>query len=165
MARINRSDVIQKAVNDLAISVSDSIVPSETLDKVQCTYSLNKQFSSFVASSSSTATGTLTIFTASTDLRTDTYLTNVQVSFAKDAICDVATGVLAINCTPFDIGITKAIGNIAVLTLTADAQTLNISLPYPLKIKPGTTVQFSGSFTVGAMSKGGSVTYFQTTSN
>jgi len=158
MARINRSDVIQKAVNDLALSASDSIIPSETLDKVQCVYSLNKQFSSFCASANSTSTGTTTITLPTIDARSEIYITGIDCGIVKDATCDVASGQVALVVTTFEQGITKNVMAIPVLTLTAQDQHATLTLAYPLKIKPNTNATFNMSFTVGTSSRSACIT-------
>lgn len=165
MARINRTDVIQKAVNDLAISVSGEKVPNETLDKVQLTYSLNRQFSTFLISGSQTTTGTQSVSFPTIGANQEIYLTGITMSFAKDATCDVATGRLALSVTPFDSNVSTNIANFAVITLTADAQTLTYTFPYPLKIRPNTSMSLTGTFTAGAMSRTQSAMGFITSSN
>jgi len=165
MARINRSDVIQKAVNDLAISATTDKVPNETLDKVQLTYDLNKRFSSFVVNTSSTTTGTMSLSLPTVDARQETYITNLLYSFAKDATCDIATGALTVQPTSDLQQIAKNLIHVAVITLTADAQTINVSFPYPLKVKNNSSIACGGTFTVGLLSRTVSVVGFTTSTN
>jgi hypothetical protein len=163
--RINRSDIIQKAVNDLASSASGEKIPNETLDKVQLTYGLNRQFSSFVSSTSITTTGTLSLTLPSVSAGAEIYITGITASFAKDATCDIATGRIAVSVTPDASNVSTNIFNFAVLTLTADAQTVVYTFPYPLKVRAGATPQITGTFTVGALTRALSVVGFTTTSN
>jgi len=165
MARINRSDVIQKAVNDLAISATTDKVPNETLDKVQLTYSLNNHFSSFLIAGNQTTTGTFTATLPTVSAGSETYLTAITLSMAKDATCDVATGSVALSVRTTDNNTLTVILRIQCITLTADAQTVTLSLPYPLKLVNGSTASCTGTFTVGAMSRGFTLTGFTTSSN
>ena len=165
MARINRTDVIQKAVNDLALNVSVDKIPNESLDKIQFNYSLNRELINYLTSTSSTATGTLSLALPSVSAGSEILLDYITFSFAKDATCDVATGSLPIAITPDSSGVSTACGGAAVLTLTADSQTFTIVFPKPIKLKPGTTITSTGTFTVGAMSRRMSAGMFVRTSN
>jgi len=162
MARINRSDVIQKAVNDLAFSASGEKIPNETLDKVQLTYNLNRQFSTFIVSTSSSATGTTTL--TLTGIPGDIYITSINLSLIKDATCDIATGKFQGTATT-DLGVATALVGIAMLTLTAQSENIYVSFPYPIKLKSGTNMSFAKTFTAGALSFGVSVTGFNVSSN
>lgn len=165
MARINRTDVIQKAVNDLALSLSADKVPTETLDKVQLTYSLNKQFSNFVVRAGATASGTNTVTLPSIDSRSDIYVTALDFSIIKDATCDVPTSNLTLSGTPEGSGISTNLLSIPVITLTAQSERVTITLPFPLKIKPNTNMTFTGTFTVGVMVRSATIYGFTTSSN
>jgi len=153
MAEIKRSDVIQKAVNDLALSPAVDKIPSETLDKVQLTYNLNKQFSSFVASNILATTGTLTVTLPTIDVRSEIFLTSIDFDIIKDATCDLATGTLQVQCTPFEQGIAKTILSVSTITLTAQAQHAHVDFNYPLKLKPNVNITLLGTFTVGVLNR------------
>lgn len=165
MARINRSDVIQKAVNDLALSPSDDKIPNETLDKVQLVYSLNKHFSSFNIAGSSSATGTITLTLPTVSAGSEIYITALTFNMVKDATCDIATGRLGLNGTPDASNVSVSLLSIPVITLTADSVHLTMPLTYPLKMKPGTTLTITTTYTVGVMSRFCSVMGFITSSN
>lgn len=165
MARINRSDVIQKAVNDLAISISSDKVPTETLDKVQLVYGLNKHFSTFVAQAASTATGTLTMTMPTIDSRSEIYITSADFDMIKDATCDQATAAIGAACTPFEQGISKTFLQISTITLTAQNGRAHIDFAYPLKLKPNTNITANGTFTVGAMVRSLNCTGFIVSTN
>lgn len=163
MARINRSDQIQRAVNDLGISAASEKIPNETLDKVQLTYDLSQILPNKVATAaSSVSSGSGTAFTASSTA--DTYITGIALSIVKDSTCDMATGVIAIRAT-ID-GTLKNILSLALLTLTAQNQTAVMTFPNPLKVSRGGTVGYlAPTFTVGTASFSVNVNYFQTSSN
>ena len=165
MARINRTDVIQKAVNDLALSQSSDKIPNETLDKVQLTYSLNKKFSSFVSYGSANTTGTMSLGTPAVSVGAETYLTGITASFAKDATCDLATGSIGLSIIPAESNVATTILSFSVITLTAQNQTLSMSLPYPLKIKGGSAISFASTFSLGVLTRSLSAVGFTTSSN
>jgi len=164
MAKINRSDVIQKAVNDLGLIGNDKI-PTETLDKVQLTYDLNRKFSEFVVTNSSTTTGTNTTTLPTVSQGGSIYLVGVATDMIKDATCDQATGIMAVTATPDSSGVASNLIRIPVITLTAQTFSTYISFPYPLKIKPGSTMGFTASFAAGVMSRAIGVYGFTTSSN
>lgn len=165
MARINRTDIIQKAVNDLAFSTSTDKIPTETLDKVQLTYDLNRRFSSFIVSTGQSTSGTITLALPSISAGAEIFLTSINYSFVKDATCDTATSALSISVTPDASNVATQILRPSVLTLTAERDGGILSLPYPLKVKPGTSITMLGSFTAGAMRRDLTATGFITSSN
>lgn len=165
MARVNRTNIIQKAVNDLGLSTSGEVVPNETLDKIQCTFSLNPHFSSFILTSAATTTGNITANLPTVSAGSEIYCTSITASFAKDATCDIATGRIQVRLTPDASNVIADVMNFAVITLTADSQTATFSFPYPIKLKVGSTILMSGAFTVGVLSRALSITGFTTSSN
>jgi len=167
MVRINRSDVIQKAVNDLGISTSGEKIPNETLDKVQLTYDLNKKFSTFILSGSQSTTGQISVTLPTVSAGGEIYLTGLNVSYIKDATCDIATSVsaLALNVTPDASNVSISIFRPTTITLTAQSSDVSIALPYPLKLKVGTTVTMSGTFSAGVLARSVSIIGFTTSSN
>ena len=165
MARINRTDVIQKAVNDLAISISDSKVPNETLDKVQLTYDLNKNFSSFCIAIGATVSGAAISALPTVSNGAETYITAVSLGVIKDVTCDMATGGITMLITPDASNVSVSILAIPILTLTAQSDNVTLALPYPLKVKNGTNISISGTFTAGNMRRQASVIGYTTSSN
>ena len=164
MARINRSDVIQKAVNDLALSTSNDFIPSDTLDKVQLTYDLKNNFSNFVLNSGLGTTGSITLPTPTIADRQDIYLTSISLSYIKDATCDLATGNIQVSVVPYDSNVATPIIRTAVISLTAQNGNVVLPLAYPLKLRPNSTILVTGNFTVGVMRREITVTGFTTSS-
>lgn len=104
--------------------------------------------SELIASGVGGATGTLSITPiANKDIK----LAGLIASFTKNAACDVATGSLNIQVT-ID-GTTRIIARLAVLTLTAERDTLSISFVPALRIDRNTNIDFTGSFTAGSMAR------------
>jgi len=165
MARINRSDVIQKAVSDLGLSSSGDKVPNETLDKIQLTFDLNKKFSSHSIASSSSSTGTVTLTLPTIDPRSQIYLCGIDYGLIKDATCDVATSSLLVTCTPEAEGIAKSIVQVPVITLTAQTEHVSVDFAYPIRLKANTNMTYTGTFSVGVLVRALSARLFITSSN
>ena len=165
MARINRSDVIQKAVSELAISISEDKIPNETLDKVQLTFGLNRQFSNFIVASGSSTTGAFNLVLPTTSPGSETYITAVNLGLIKDAACDVATGGITLTIPPDNTGQSVGIIAVPVLTLTAQNDNITMSLPYPLKVKNTSTCTVGGTYSLGTMRRNASIVGFTTSSN
>lgn len=165
MAKINRSDIIQKAVNDCAISVANDKVPTETLDKVQLIYSLNNEYSSWTTSLSGNSTGKETLTLPTTDARSEIYLTSLDFDVTKNAACDAATGQLIVQCTPADVGTVKTIMAMSIITLTAQDKNIHIDFKFPMKLKPNTTITASGTYGAGIMQRSLTATGFTKSSN
>ena len=165
MARINRSDIIQKAVNDLALNTSVDAIPNETSDKIVLTYDLNSKFSNFCITVNSGSSGTLTLTPPNLGARSDVYITALTLAVIKDVVCDVSTGRVGLNATPDYSNIDTTLLAIPVINLTAQSGEQNISLPYPLKIKQGTTLTITSTFTAGVMYRCASAFGFTTSSN
>lgn len=152
MAVINSSDIIQRAVTDLAINTSMSKVPTETLDKVQLTYSLNPSYTNVVLSTSSVTSSTLTITNPVLGTNPgEFWLTGIDFHLTKDATCDLATGQTTISITP-DGDIARTVCGAAVITLTAQSEHVSLNFP-PIKIKNGASITNACSFTVGVCTR------------
>jgi len=104
-----------------------------------------------VRHNSSSSSGNISLYTTPTDK--DFYLTGILLSIVKDATCDVATGTININ-TVIN-GATRRVADIAVLTTTAQSQSVVVSFPFPLKVDRNVAFTISGTFTVGNMSRTG----------
>jgi len=162
MGRINRSDIIQKEVNDLGI-VQDQVAV-ETSDKVVLTYNLNASATRFIGSTSATTTGALSVTLPTVSTGSQTFITSLCVSFSKDASCDVATGTLNTTVVPFDSAVTSNILRQAVITLTAESDTIAITFPHPILVRNASAVTYGGTFSAGAMARSLSVSGFTTSS-
>lgn len=165
MARINRTDIVQREINDLALSATTDAVANETSDKVVLTYGLNARNSDFCAGTSNTNTGNITITMPTVSASSEVYLTSVNISLAKDVTCDMATGVVTLQLTPFKSGIATDAFKLPVLTLTAQNSILSVSLPYPLRLKANTNMTLTGTFTAGLCSRAATFTGYVVSSN
>lgn len=165
MARINRSDVIQKAVNDLAISGNTDKIPNETLDKVQLTYDLNRKTSSFIITGGQSTTGSIIAAFPTVSIGAETFITSVHLSYNKDATCDIATGTLNLAITPELTGLSTALVRCSIITLTADKDNIVLTFPYPLKVKNGSTITYAGTFSLGVLRRDYEIIGYTTSSN
>jgi len=155
MARINKTDVIQRAVNDLALSSSVDKIPNETLDKIQLTYPLTPKFSNRIATLTSSATGSGAIFT--TSATKETYICGINIAVTSDATADSTSSSLTVVID----GVAKTPIRINKQTLTAGSAHAEISFPYPLKIDKNSAVTAVKAFTVGAEINSYSIIYLE----
>lgn len=131
------------------ISGPVAVIPVEPVSKI-------------VRSGNTSSSGALTIFTTPSDK--DFYLVGGNISLVKDVTCDAATGTFQITCT-ID-GVAQAIMVIGILTLTAQSEIVNLSLPYPIKVDRGTAITGSITFTAGACRRTGCIIgYTEETTN
>jgi len=110
------------------------------------TIDINPKYSVFAYSASVTAAGSSTLFTSSTER--DTYITGLTFSIIKDSANDSATGSTGIYTT-INGNTAVYIARIAILTLTAQNETISIQFTYPLKIDRGAIVAIA-LVTIGA---------------
>jgi hypothetical protein len=160
MARINRSSVIQKAVNDLGISAAGEKIPNETLDKVQLIYKLNPEYSNIVRNFDKSTTGSSTIYSVGS--KEDFYLTSITLAATADVVYDGTS--VPVNATVDGVSrrllvlkhpATSAFGNVNT----------NIDYSHPIKIDKGTNITIAPSFSAGALLASVCITGISLTSN
>jgi len=105
-----------------------------------------RRYANIVRRVGSTTTGSATVYTTPADK--DFYLTGIQVSFIKNATCDVASGPLRYTATVE--GVSQGIISLALLTLTAQDQNAFVSFETPIKVDRNTAITTSNTFTAGA---------------
>lgn len=103
-----------------------------------------------------TTTGTLSIMQTPTDQ--DFYLTGCTLSFSKDAACDMATGHLFIQC--ISDGAIQVLCGLAILTTTAERDTISVQFRNPIKCDRNTAIQSVGTFAAGNCSRSATITGF-----
>ena len=152
MPTIYNSDLINQLRDGAKIQQNKDNIPNQITDKVIPTMEVNPNLlrkTTFVANKTATTTGAQTILTSAVDK--DTYLTGILFSYAKDATCDAAIGNLI--CTAVVGNQVINISMLAVLSLTAQYDSVYCSFP-PLLIDKNTGVQIgANSYTVGNMSR------------
>jgi hypothetical protein len=144
------SQVTAEIRDALKLNVGTEKIP-EAIPVIEVGMKLTKNAISRTGGSA--ATGSATIYTTPTDQ--DFYLTGFNFSYSKNATCDVATG--SINLTAFIQGANVAICLLSVLTLTAEKDTISVTLTHPIKIDRGKAIAISGTFTAGAMARNGAI--------
>lgn len=107
-----------------------------------------------VRSSSQGTTGSATIYTTPADK--DFYLQSFTASFNKNAACDIATGLISVDCR-ID-GVLAELHRFTVITLTAERADITISYPIPIKLDRNTAVRITGTFTAGVLQRSVSLT-------
>lgn len=147
MAKINRSEVTQKAIKELRLDAARERVPTDTSDKIVLTYDLNSHVIDIVKSNFSGASGAFTVYTTPT--KQDFYLTDLHLGFTKDATSDntvtTITGVIG--------GETVTLARVHVTTTTAGNEKIIHNYSKPIKLDRGTNISVSGTFTAGTYTK------------
>jgi len=100
-----------------------------------------------IRNSNTSATGSITPYTTPDDK--DFYLTAIGLSYSKNATCDVATGNVALNVT-ID-GVSVAVVSLAMLTLTAEKDSVYVNFNPPIKVDRGTAITGTNTYTAGLM--------------
>ncbi len=150
--RIQNSSTIKEIRSAACLSISEGF-PQDLSNQIIPVINVNpKDYNEgrIFAHGSSVAAGTVTIYTCSSTL--DTFIMSCSYSFSKNVACDIASGRTAIQIIGFD-GVTYAILSLAVLTLTAERDSISISFNKPLHVKKGSVIQIVGAFAAGAMAR------------
>lgn len=156
MARIENSEITQKAIKDLRLNAALEKMPTQSSDKIVLTYNLNERKNIQCASATRNVTGAGGVHTASTIK--DTYLTSAYLGCMVNATNDG---------TLFELEITQADGstrdllNIRIIATTAVNKDVSVSFPEPIKIERGSVIVIRQTFTAGSSIVYGGVTYFE----
>jgi len=137
------------AYEELSGTVSEIIAP---------TLEVNPQLirrAEEIFSSNTTGTGGITLVSARPGQKF--VMNSVCLTFAKDATCDLATGVISVTGTIK--GVSASVIGMSHLTLTAQQTTATLSFPRPIVFDANTIISVSAlSFTVGTCASAGRVT-------
>lgn len=151
-------DIVLNIQDTLKLNPLTDAVPKAIVPTIQPTFEVHRKVSDQVSGLIATSTGVQTLLTASATK--DTYITGATLSIIKDSTCDMASGAVTITCVPNASGVSKNLVGIAILTLTAQADSISIAFPTPIKIARGSIVTMPGAFTVGACSRIGTISYY-----
>jgi len=158
MVRIHNTDLIKELVDVVRIQTGTEAPPIVLSNQVVPVIDVNPKHAentNWVRTSSSTATGVLTVALPS---GVDFYLTGLTLSFTKNATCDIATGKVAISgVLAGDLSTGRDLLSLAVLTLTAERDSISITFDRPILMEEGSNISVSGTFTAGAMSRCASI--------
>jgi hypothetical protein len=161
MTTIHNSDLSKELREGAKIQISIDKIPTELAEKVVPVMEVNPKMLRYITHSYGdvkTTTGSLSPLTFSSTK--DTYLTNVNASFVKDATCDIASGSIAINAQPDGSGVVP-LAQFSVLTTTAQSGVMNITLNPPMKMKRSSVLTITGTFTAGALARSIAAQYFE----
>lgn len=134
---------------DLTLKEGYDHIPKTIIPSIQPVYEVYRRVCNVSRSVAQTTTGTFTIFTANADR--DIFLTGVTLSYVKGATCDIGTG--SIDMTATVKGVATNLLSLAVLTLTAQSDSMTLSFPTPIQVDRNTAVTVTGTFTAGALSR------------
>ena len=144
------SQVTAEIVDALKLDVNVDKIPSP----VPVVDVGRKSRSGFSYLSTSSATGTMSLAASvlGTD-RSEVYVTCINLSIAKDNVCDIGTGTVVVRLTQADTGITDNAVSLACITLTAQASNITMLFDRPLKLLRNTAITCNVTFSVGTMSR------------
>jgi len=174
MAKINRSDAIQRAVSGLGLNPSENAIPSDTLDKVQTTFDIDPRVnkieslpaeSHIIRTAGNSSSGTSTTLYNTPNLQGfDFFLTSLTLSMIKDATCDAATSSTAgVRIGTTISGTARSLLIIPTLTLTAQYSIIYMPFPTPIKVDKNVIINITNAtFTAGSCVINGVVTGYLT---
>lgn len=129
-------------------SKNGQFLGDEVLGPYAC-IDISKPDTEVIGSVAPTTTGAGTVVV--TPSGKDTFLSSILLSYVKNVACDIATGSITVTCN-ID-GTSRTIASSAVLTLTAERDTVQVIFNEPIKLDRGATMSVSGTFTAGALSR------------
>lgn len=155
MATIYNSDLSKELIDGAKIQISRDRIPNEIAEKVVPVMEVNPKLlrrADIILSANRVATGTTTIYTTPATGK-DFYITDIGLSFSKDAACDMAIGDVYIGATIN--GVVTTLCRLATLTLTAESKAVEQNFKYPIKVDRGTAINLSavGGYAAGLMSR------------
>lgn len=112
----------------------------------------------FNAYTNPTSSGANTILTTSSTRKT--FITNAQLSFTKNATCDIASGSLALVIKDSK-GLTQHLVGLAILTLTAERGEISVTFDKPVEVAKNYQIQLNGTFTAGTMIRYCNINYYE----
>lgn len=137
------------------IQVSKDRIPTELAEKVVPVLEVNPKLlrnCNIVKSTSAVNSTSGTLYTTPTNQ--DFYLCAAELSVIKDATATSTSS--TITCTPKG-GAASIILRIMGLTLTAQENSISISLRFPILLERGTTITVTNSTNVGNVSSSGTI--------
>jgi hypothetical protein len=158
MATIYNSDLTKELREGAKLQTSTDSIPSQLAEKVVPVMEVNPKLlksCNIIRHVNNAASGSNTIYTTPTDR--DFYLVTAWLSYTKNVTCDITTGAVAITAQAEE-GSAFTILGLANFTLAVESDSGQISFPTPVKLKRGTAITMSGTFTAGAMSRSGGIT-------
>jgi len=103
----------------------------------------------------SIGSGTQTILSSKNCYR---YIVSVNFSMSKNATCDVSSGSIGIMGY---VSKQVMLCGLAVLTLTAERDSISVTFAHPVRLDRNTAVTMTGSFTAGSLIRTASITYYE----
>jgi hypothetical protein len=146
---ITKTGVLINTRDQLGIQPNDNLVP------ITLNYNINPKYSTIVRDSSSSVTGSSTIYTTPADK--DFYLTEAQLGYDKDAVCDAISFVYL---TVIQGGAGRKLITIPIRTTTSDFRHIILQFAYPVKLDKNSAITHYVSFTAGTCYRTASIAGF-----
>ena len=152
MAKINRTDITQKAIKDLRLDAARERVPTEASDKIVLTYPLDSKVTNIIKSVGLTNGTGATVYTTPTSK--EFYLTTASLYVNKDSSSESAGS----DLTCVVDGATVYLLSIPGYTLTAQDNGLTITYKNPIKLDKGTNIRVTAGSAVANVKVNANVT-------
>ena len=150
MAKIQNSEITQRAIRDLKLDPLREAMPGAASDKIVLTYNLNfPNDGRIIFDAVRTATSSnFTVHTVAA--RKITYLTGIFFSVNSDATADNTT--YHVEITDEVTGEERRLLQFFKATTSAIRDQVFLTFPAPIRLLPGSTVQLTNVFSVGTSS-------------
>lgn len=152
MAYIDNSETIKNLNDSIRGNAVSNLAPTQLSKEVMPVIDINpntNKKNNIVRGASSANTGSIVGYTTPTDK--DFYLTNISMSYVKNATCDIATGGYGAYVNMWGESGIQSLHQFALLTTTAQSDGISIELANPIRLQRGTNIIFDGTFTAGAL--------------
>ena len=142
MAQIQNAEIVNRVIRDLGL-VQGTDLRLESSNLVIPTINLSPATEDYIVMGLTESTGTAgTIYTTpASPNKQRFYLTGASLSFVKNALCDIATGVISVAATIGGVG--RSIAALSVLTLTAERDSIFV------KFEPAIPIDASTNISIG----------------
>ena len=157
MATINNGDVIRKLIDEAGIQTAVDDVPTKLAEKVVPVLISNPD--KFMQVKEETASDTTSILLHTTHATKRTFLTNLDISIAKDG---TNTGTdSSISLTPKDKGILTVL-RVRYEPSIAGFHSMSISPLYPIELKKSSAITISNSNGTASIDTTGHCWFYET---
>lgn len=156
MATIHNSELIQALIDKAKIQTSQDISPTQLAEKIIPTLAVEPEKRVYNSGTTKSSTGAMVLFTTPADRKF--FLTGIQLSYVKDATCDLGTGEMAFLAYNKLFNISDELLCFTTITLTAQQDSLFMSFNPPLELQPSTTITNTSNFAAGILIRSGLIT-------
>lgn len=159
--QLSNRNLKQDFAETARLNFMSDIIPSTIKTDIQPVMIVEKKHCNIVRSIESNTSGTITLYSVpSSD---DFYLSSIELSYFKNAACDMSTG-NSIAVLALIEGNSRRLINVATVTATSAGGNIVMNYSPPLKIDKGTNITITGTFTAGECIRGACLTGYSSNS-